>query len=241
MNFLEETLSFLSSDSLFSTIITFYTLVLLYLPSIFLQFISSPVVLSTLILLLYLLRLGAAQTQNSTSENESDFGEFNSAQSLQIEESVDPDQRWNSGVSNTDTEIELCSEPGPDPNRNPHPFYVDFFVEWDVRAPLEVIYEEHEGEDAEENGGVSEAKRESEMNIIQRYASLSLFYPESDSDSSLDGDFPAKGDWDSPENMRFRWEEDDDKEGLIEIALDEKRSSEVDEENLIEIDLSPAR
>ncbi|KAI3456340.1 hypothetical protein Pfo_013003 [Paulownia fortunei] len=243
MNFLGETLSFLSSDSLFSTIVTLYTLVLLYFPSLFLQFIFSPVTFSTLILLLYLLRLGA--TQKSTPErNESDSAEFNSTESLpqQIHEFLDRDHKWASPVSNTGTEVELRSSYEPDPNHNLHPFYADSFVEWDVRAPLEVIYEEYEGEDAQENDGVSEAKRESEMNIIQRYASLSLFYPESDSDASSEGDFRTSGHWDSPENMCFRWEEEeDDREGLIEIALDEKRNSEVDEENLIEIDLSPAR
>lgn len=128
-----------------------------------------------------------------------------------------------------------CRSYEHDPKQNPNELYPDSFVEWDVRAPLEVIYEEYEGEDAEEND--SEAKRESQMNVIRRYASLSLFYPDSDSDASSEGDFPANRGWDSPEST---WEEDD-REGLIEIALDEKRHSEVDEENLIEIDLSPAR
>lgn len=234
MNFLGETLSFL-----FSTIITLYTLLLLYFPSLFLQFIFSPVVLSTLILLLYLLRLGAAQN-SAPQRNESDSAESDSTQPLpqQIQ-----DHKWASCVSNTGTVLEPRSSYEPDPNQNSNPFYADSFVEWDVRAPLEVIYEEYEGEDAEENGGVSEEKRESDMKIIQRYASLSLFYPESDSDTSSEGDFPTDGNWDSPENKCFRWEEEeeDDRDGLIEIALDEKRNSEADEENLIEIDLSPAR
>ncbi|KAL0442830.1 UNVERIFIED_CONTAM: hypothetical protein Slati_2005700 [Sesamum latifolium] len=131
-----------------------------------------------------------------------------------------------------------CPVPDLNPTRTR---FTDSFVEWDVRAPLEVIYEEYEGDDAEETDGVSQGKRESEMQIIQRYASLSLFYPESDSDTSSEGDFPTDGNWDSPDNMCFRWEEEDDRDGLIEIALDEKRNSEVEEENLIEIDLSPAR
>ncbi|KAK4439242.1 hypothetical protein Salat_0259100 [Sesamum alatum] len=225
MNFLGETLSFL-----FSTIITLYTLLLLYFPSLFLRFIFSPVVLSTLILLLYLLRLGAAQ--NSAPPRY----ESNSAGSDSIEPVPQPiqDHKW-------DSRVELRSKFEPDPNRNSNPFHAESFVEWDVRAPLEVIYEEYEGDEAEGNDGVSEGKRESEMKIIQRYASLSLFYPESDSDTSSEGDFPTDGNWDSPENVCFRWEEDDDRDGLIEIALDEKRNSEVDEENLIEIDLSPAR
>ncbi|KAL0398668.1 UNVERIFIED_CONTAM: hypothetical protein Sradi_2210100 [Sesamum radiatum] len=224
MNFLGETLSFL-----FSTIITLYTLLLLYFPSLFLQFIFSPVLLSTLILLLYLLRLGAAQ-KSAPPRNGSNSAESDSNQPLPL---PIQDQKWASRVELPPSRFE------PDSN----PFYADSFVEWDVRAPLEVIYEEYEGDDAEGNDdGVSEGKRESEMKIIQRYASLSLFYPESDCDTSSEGDFLMDGNWDSLDNMCFRWEEEeDDRDGLIEIALDEKRNSEVEEENLIEIDLSPAR
>ncbi|KAG6416543.1 hypothetical protein SASPL_123975 [Salvia splendens] len=84
-------------------------------------------------------------------------------------------------------------------------------TEWDVRAPLAVIYEECEGEDD---------NSESQMDSIRRYASLSLFYPDSDSDASSEGD----------------------REGLIEITLDEKRRNcDFEEDNLIEIDLSPER
>ncbi|KAL8460307.1 hypothetical protein ACS0TY_031234 [Phlomoides rotata] len=213
-------MNFLHENSLFSTILSLYILLFLYFPSPFLQFIFSPVIFSTLILLLYLLRLGASQ--NCTIERiESD-----SAQSESL-----------SGERNSDLGTPSS---GSDPKQKSRPFRADSFLEWDVRAPLEVIYEEYEGEDAEEN--YSEAKRESQTNIIQRYASLSLFYPESDSDASSEGDYPTNGGWDSPEeDMCFRWEEDD-REGLIEIALDEKRiNSEFDEDNLIEIDLSPAR
>ncbi|EYU27895.1 hypothetical protein MIMGU_mgv1a024038mg, partial [Erythranthe guttata] len=189
----------LSKDSLFSAIITLYTILLIYSPSLLLRFFFSPVFFSTLILLLYLLRLGAVQN-SAPAPIGSDSGD-----SL-------PLHNWAS-------------------NHNPHRFYEESFVEWDVRAPLEVIYEEYgEGEDARENDAVSEAKKKSDMNIIQRYASLSLYYPESDSDCSSDGDSPTDGGWD-----------EDDREGLIEIALDGKRNGEVDEENLIEIDLFPAR
>ncbi|KAK4399052.1 hypothetical protein Sango_1380700 [Sesamum angolense] len=188
MNFLGETPSVL-----FATIITLYTLLLLYFPSLFLQFIFSPVVLSTLILLLYLLRLGAAQNsappRNGSNSAESDSNDP-LPQPIQ-------DHKWDSPVELPRSRFE------PESN----PFYADSFVEWDVRAPLEVIYEEYEGDDVEENDGVSEEKRESEIKIIQRYASLSLFYPESDSDTSSEGDFPTDGNWDSPDNMRLRWEE----------------------------------
>ncbi|KAJ1390386.1 hypothetical protein SESBI_37479 [Sesbania bispinosa] len=119
-----------------------------------------------------------------------------------------------------------------------------FFVEWNVKAPLEVIYEEYEGEEA----GDDPNEREEERNMgILRYPSLSRYYPESesDSDSSSEGGFPAIGEWDSPEEGCFGWEEED-REGLIEIALDGckmKRDLEFhfEEENLIEIDISPTR
>ncbi|KAL6567457.1 hypothetical protein OROGR_001125 [Orobanche gracilis] len=218
MNSVKESVTFLFSNSLFSTIITLYTLLLLYFPYSFLQFIFSPVVFSTLIVLLYLLRLGASQKPRLENDGSDPTG-FNSTQSL-------------------DSPISGYTK---DPNPNCGPFYAGSFVEWDVRAPLEVIYEEYEGEEAEENDAVCNSRRESEMNIIHRYASLSLFYPESDSDDSSEGDSPTERDWDSPEDMCFRWEEEDHRNGLIEIALDEeRRNCEVDEENLIVIDLSPA-
>ncbi|KAL6546672.1 hypothetical protein OROMI_022393 [Orobanche minor] len=228
MNFVKESVTFLTSNPLFSAIITLYTLLLLYFPYSFLQFIFSPVVFSTLIVLLYLLRLGASQKPRLENDGSDPTG-FNLTQVAG--ESSDRDQSLDSPVSG-------CEH---DPNRNCSPFYADSFVEWDVRAPLEVIYEEYEGEEAEENDAVCNSKRESEMNIIHRYASLSLFYPETDSDDSFEGDSPTDRDWDSPENMCFRWEEEDHRNGLIEIALDEdRRNCEVDEENLIEIDLFPA-
>jgi len=113
------------------------------------------------------------------------------------------------------------------------------FVEWNVRAPLEVIYEEYEDEEKCDDPN----KKEENWNTgSSNYPSLSRYYPESDSDSSSDGEFPAKEDWDSPEE----WEEED-REGLIEIALDGSKMMKRDlefqyeEENLIEIDISPTR
>ncbi|XP_041991067.1 uncharacterized protein LOC121742098 [Salvia splendens] len=178
-------------NSLFSFVTTLYTLLLLYFPSHFYRFLLSPALFSTLILLLYLLRLGAAQrsthsdsTQPLTEEFRESRGKFRSDGSDEKKETS-----------------HLCAES---------------FVEWDVRAPLEVIYEEYEGEDD---------NSESQMDSIRRYASLSLFYPESDSDASWEGDFAA---WDG--------------EGLIEITLDEKRRScDFEDDNLIEINLSPER
>lgn len=125
---------------------------------------------------------------------------------------------------------------------DPNPFYADSFVEyWDVRAPLEIIYEAYEGEEDDDDGNADDSNNECALRI-ERNPSLSLYYPESDTDSSSDCDFAVIGDWDSPERMGFRWE-DEDREGLIEIALDGKRRSQffnVEEDNLIEIDISQA-
>ncbi|XP_042031152.1 uncharacterized protein LOC121777879 [Salvia splendens] len=213
-------------NSLFTFFTALYTLTLLYFPSLFSRFLLSPVALSTFVLLLYLLRLGAAQ-RSAINPIESDLVESDSTQPLppQIEEfrEVEFDELG---------ELQ-CWSYGSDLKQDPRQLY----VEWDVRAPLEVIHEEYEGEDTADDK--SEEKREAEMNSIRRYASLSLIYPESDSDdeSSSEGE--------SPESAWFRWEvEEEDREGLIEIALDEKRSCcgcEVEEDNLIEIDLSPER
>ncbi|GFS46408.1 hypothetical protein Acr_00g0102080 [Actinidia rufa] len=212
----------LSSDPLFSIVITLYTLIFLYFPRLFLGVVFSPVLISTGVLLLALLRLGALQRIED---------EFNSTETEQPHsESKSEDRKWVSPKSNPGTEIEV--------GREPKPFYAESFVEWNVRAPLEVIYEEYEGEEGEQNDDVFIGERP-----IERYPSLSLYYPESDPESSSDGDFPLIGDWDSPESVCFRWDEED-REGLIEIELDGKRKIELfhfEEENLIEIDISPER
>ncbi|XP_059659761.1 uncharacterized protein LOC132306394 [Cornus florida] len=225
MTFLERTYSFLStlsSDPLFSSIVTLYTLILLYFPRLFLGIVFSPVLISTGILFLSLPRLGLIQTTEK---------EFNSTDAQQTHDSsTEEDHKWVSRETSLGLDL------------NPNPFYADSFVEWNLRAPLEVIYEEYEGEDEEGEGNddVPVEKGERRETGIERYPSLSLYYPESDSDDSSDGDFPVIGGWDSPESMGFRWEEDGG-DGLIEIALDGKRTSEVEEENLIEIDISTAR
>lgn len=226
-NSLEETLSSLSKNPLFSTLITFCTLLIIYLPSLFLQILFSPLLISTAILLLTILRLGATQKKPNGSQ-------IGSSISLENE---------NYAVTSISTSTILLKnqEFGPVCAQTEMGFYGESFVEWDVRAPLEVIHEEYEGEGDERNDGISS---------IERYASLSLYYPESDSGGSSDdgGDFAGIGGWDSPESTCFMWDEEEEKgEDLIEIAFDEKerRSGVVvdqfEEENLIEINISPAR
>ncbi|XP_073059971.1 uncharacterized protein [Primulina eburnea] len=232
-NLVRETLSFLSSDPLFLTFFTFYAVILLYFPSLFLSFALSPVLISTALLLLSLLRFGAAAQNPVPQETEATHGgpdcsEFNPIETRSL--FFDDQGR---------TRMPCVSVANAKHEFVPSPYFTDSFVEWDVRAPLEVIYEECEGQEAEEDEAVSLEKGESQMNDLQRYASLSFFYPESDTDNSSEGDSTAI--CESPENLFFRWEDEDDRDGLIEITLDEKRMGEVDEDNLIEIDLSTVR
>ncbi|KAL4628811.1 hypothetical protein ACB092_05G265000 [Castanea dentata] len=257
---LSKLLSLISSSPLFSSIVSFYTIILLYFPHLFLRIVFSPVLILTGILLFTLLRLGAAQR---LLENE--FADY----TLHVQ--TDPPEKESKSKSQSQisepeiTEQVTCrSETESEIKTGYHDpitcFEASFsFVEWNVRAPLEVIYEEHEGEEAEEDPKDNYSDP-NPTRQLERSSSLSLYYPESDSDDSSDegdvGDFPAIGEWSSPESACFAWEEED-REGLIEIALDhgDKKCSgstlgldldldlgfHVEEENLIEIDISPTR
>ncbi|TXG47285.1 hypothetical protein EZV62_026579 [Acer yangbiense] len=242
---------FLSSDPLFSTISTLYILILIYFPPpICFKVVFSPVLIITLILLLTLLRFGATQRYGKTENNENKRNDV-----------VDADQTENKSESLLEdhhNRVITCKESGFDPD----PIFEEKFVEWNVRAPLDVIYEAYYegGEEEDDQQQKHDENKDPHRFGIERYPSLSLYYPDSDSDTSSDGDFMAVGDWGSPENVRFRWE-DEDREGLIEIALDgldngsynnnnnNKRDFDYlvenfhgeEENNLIEIDISPAK
>ncbi|KAL2341958.1 hypothetical protein Fmac_009898 [Flemingia macrophylla] len=236
-----HTLSFLflySSHPLFSCIVTFSILILLYLPHPFWKILFSPVLIISALLLLLLLRLGAIQRSQSeekenpvqpkpirTEENREEK-QGNPIEAVEID-SLDHVCRWVRSKS----EAEFKFETGFHSSSR----FDESFVEWDVKAPLEVIYE---GEETEHG------QNEKHEVGISRYPSLSRCYPETDSDSSSENDFPATVNWDSPETMCFRWDEED-REGLIEIALDGCKKKEMgfhfEEENLIEIDISPTR
>lgn len=255
-------LSSISSNPLFSSIVSLYTLILLYFPHLFLWIVFSPVLNATGILLLTLLRLGAIQrlgnevddkswqsqtgheaignkgSEESKENKESDSGE------PEITDFLEEDDRWVA----TQSELDAKTERGFDPN----PCFDDSFVEWDVRAPLQVIYEEYEGDEAEADPNPEEKDADqNEVELtrnmgIERYPSLSLYYPESDSDDSSYSefdDYPTIGEWFSPENRCVKWNEEDG-ESLIEIALDGNKrgiSFHVEEDNLIEIDISRKR
>ncbi|XP_021866872.2 uncharacterized protein [Spinacia oleracea] len=134
-------------------------------------------------------------------------------------------------------------EPGCGPN---------LLLEWDVGAPLEVIYEAYEGEEEGEEEEQNDAF--CKTGILKRYPSLSRYFPESDSDS------------DSSSSSISSDEEEEEREGLYEIALGNygfnngdkrvinmlmmptKRGDQKlvdhyfdDEDNLIEIDISPTK
>ncbi|KAL4585519.1 hypothetical protein LXL04_010140 [Taraxacum kok-saghyz] len=393
-------LSFLCSSPLFSTIVTLYTLILLYIPSLFLSIALSPVLNSTGIILISLLRLGADKLENESRvfyyrENESVGKEFGlESRVLDCEEnrsefilcsrlapeSDSMESRFLDLVAENQTHVELGSKFGLDlewnethmefehdmelesdsmessqvieeggpkyepksglesecnqthvgfdhsmelesnsmessqmiedlecnsiessqlieegvPTYDPKSIldlkcnqtHVEFehdvglesnsiessqaikgnpkmetnikqvdttmaFLEWNMRTPLEIIYEAYEGEEEEyeddeesnynENHEVSNNKHDVG---IERYPSLLMYYPDSETDSSSGDDFPMNEKWERHESVFFKWEdeEEEEREELIEISLDHygKRSIEfchVEEDNLIEIDL----
>ncbi|KAF8411231.1 hypothetical protein HHK36_003778 [Tetracentron sinense] len=213
-------MSSLAFNPLFSFVIAFYSLILLYFPRNFLDLVLSPVLISTGILLSTLLRLGAIQGVENEKKSR-DPGKI---------DSPNEDHKWVRFITDTETETE--TEKGFGPKR----FQSDSFVEWNVKAPLEVIYEEYDGEEEDDFN----KKEDSRVVGIERLVSLSLYCSESDSESSSGGDFSATEEWDWPENMCFRWGEVE-REEMIEIPLDGKRNwvYQVEEENLIEIEISP--
>ncbi|XWS18301.1 hypothetical protein CRYUN_Cryun32bG0032100 [Craigia yunnanensis] len=213
-------LSFLSSnDPLFSCFITLYILILLYFPQSFsLKILFSPVLILTAFLFLSLLRLGAIQRIQTETKEKRRVPEAEAE--AEKTEFSQQELKW------------VACKKDPEPIMQS---FEETFVEWDVRAPLEIIYEEYEGGEGDD----SNDNDPNPTRLIERYPSLSLYYPESDSDSSSsETDFHAIGEWVSLEKICYKWEEED-KEGVIKIAL-VTRDLDLhgEEENLIEIDIS---
>ncbi|XP_058758494.1 uncharacterized protein LOC131631747 [Vicia villosa] len=220
------------TEPLFSCIVAFCVLILIFLPRFFFAIVFSPVLIITGAILISLLRFGAIQ-RSKNEEEKLRKTESVAKQGKKTEEDVkidsfDESGRWVLRNSEENSKFEMGFESSS--------FLDDSFVEWNVKAPLEVIYEGEETEEGSVGGGL-------------RNPSWSFYYPESDSDSSSsEKDFPAMGNWDSPEEMGFMWDEEEDTEGLIEISLDgwkKKLKKEMEfgfeEENMIEIDLSPTK
>ncbi|KAG6755955.1 hypothetical protein POTOM_039367 [Populus tomentosa] len=236
----------LSFNPLFSCFITLYTLILLYFPQA-LKLSISPILTITLTLLLFVLRLGAIQrhqlsvTESDKIQIKQDKGiHFGEASSSSLLTHVD---KWVASQSAGKGRFD------PDPNLD---FEVSF-VEWDVRAPLKVINEEYEGEEGEDPNEKDAGQDPTRFGGLGRYPSLAMCYPETDSDSDSEGGFSVAGEWDSLERFCFKWEEEDREGLLIEIALDSDNKKDtgpdldagldfyVEEDNLIEIDISPAK
>lgn len=326
--------SSLCSNPLFSTIITLYTLVLIYAPSFFLRIVFSPVLHSTGIILLFLLKLGAnerSRTQSSFEEarvNDSsvdgrlekennslelrvldnqdnyyeelpnDGSNLNSylvlaSNSLEpkVLEFVDEKQahveldvkndssmeanqthaksvpKYGLDMESNQTGIVFAHDLSSEPNsmessqvlvkegevkmeRDPNQMDTTMkILEWNMKAPLEIIYEAYEGEEEEDEENYENNIVSNDKQIVgcERYPSLSMYYPESDTDSSSDGDFPMDANWETRDSVFFKWEEEeDDREELIEISLDRYGKTSIefchnDEDNLIEIDISTTR
>ncbi|XP_062017043.1 uncharacterized protein LOC133733443 [Rosa rugosa] len=236
----------ISSSPLFSSIVTLYSLILLYFPYHFLSIVFSPVLIITGIILISLLRLGASQSfeDDDLKEKEKPSDSILETEHSETNDSLEVVHEQIASVVQEEDHSFVTYRFETDESEmgfNQYPCFDDYFVEWNVKAPLEVIYEEYEGEEDEKD---NREEHENQVLGLGRQPSLSLYYPESDSDTSSEGDFSVTGAWDSPENMCYKWEEDD-REGLIEIALDGNKSSglefQVEEENLIEIDISPTR
>ncbi|KAI9121395.1 hypothetical protein K1719_008428 [Acacia pycnantha] len=239
----------ISSHPLFSFTVTLCTLILLYLPHLFWKLVLSPVLILTGILLLTILRFGANQrSQNEQPEivgtpkpglnqenRASVVAEESENLDIETEESnsVEKVRQWITTHSETEFKSQIV-------------FSSECFVEsWEVKAPLEVIYEEYE-EGEEAKADQNEKEDAGKYVDYPKYPSLSRYYPESESESESesDGGFPSIGQCESPENNSFQWDEED-KEGLIEIALDGGKKVDMEfqfeEDNLIEIDISPTR
>ncbi|WOG85229.1 hypothetical protein DCAR_0104417 [Daucus carota subsp. sativus] len=219
------------SSHLFSSIVTLYILIFLYFPSIFLSFVLSPVFVSTGVLLVCLLRLGAIQeiqkelysSETLRSNDPSEEIAGSEEDKMYTDETRDDESyTW-----------ELCDYKFGNAEKS--------FVEWNVKAPLEIIYEDEEEEDDDDDDN---DRSENDFKAMERYPSLSLYYPETDTDCSSDDDFALDMNWESTESAAaaFRWSEMGDE--LIEIALDGKSRSQFfndEEDSLIEIDISPGR
>nr|XP_043624134.1 uncharacterized protein LOC122595763 [Erigeron canadensis] len=341
--------SFICSNPLFSTIVALYTLILLYAPSFFLRILLNPILNTTGITLICLLRLGANERSRKESVLESKTIDSSAYNRLENESSylgsIDLDHKdihdeWLSidgdnlctysslVIESTSleptfldfidqTHVDECDgikDLGGESNQNnaklesnssldiesnqmhvelEHDLgseskflakyqkwdYLDTnfmessqvvieerkqmdskqvdtkmkFLEWSIKAPLEIIYEAYEGEEEqqqeEEIGENNEPKfisSDKQAAGCERYPSLSMYYPESETDSSSDDDFQMNEDWDSQDRVFVKWEEElDDREELIEISLDgyygqtSSEFSHADEDNMIEIDIFP--
>ncbi|CAN6453389.1 unnamed protein product [Victoria cruziana] len=220
-----STLLSFDSNPLLSALVSFCLLLLLYAPHLLLRLLLSPVVVSAGALLAGILHLGS---------NKKPLQFESSKQTATLEDGECAREK--------DNENEVV----PRPRRR----FSDVLVEWNRRAPLEVIYEEeYEGETGDEVAAVDGGRPGYSSPARERDVPFSLrrYYPESDSDSSSDDGFPAMWELERAENRCFWWEEDNE-DTLIEIPIFKTKNAcrspveeleflLVDDDNLIEIDL----
>lgn len=226
-------LSSLSSDPnpIFSIVISFYCLILLYLPHLFLSFVFSPVLISTAVLLGTLFRLGSTKHEKEeifqTAIEEQIWVQPKTDLGLAVQQK---DAIFTPEIEEAGTKEAVMNRVDGEKGFVRNPDLSEMFPEWNRNGPLEVIYEEYEGEEDEDS-----PEKDRRYMGVNGFLSSSFDY--SDSDSS-EGESPERFPpaWDSPENLCFLWEE---KEGLIEIPLGLKPTVgfELEEENLIEINL----
>ncbi|KAG0483892.1 hypothetical protein HPP92_011976 [Vanilla planifolia] len=189
----------ISSDPhpLFSALTAVGVVAILYLPRNLFPILFSPVLLSTLLLLATLLHFGAPPPTETR-----------------------PRSLPNLRSDDTETFILSFSTKQP-PIR-------DYLLQWGNRGgPLEVIYEEYEGEEEEEEE-VEEGEEDGYFQECPKRRERGFDgHSFSDSDSGSEESSLAVG-CESPVSLCFRWYEEGD--DLIEIA--------VEDDNIFEIDIS---
>ncbi|KAI4342957.1 hypothetical protein MLD38_027515 [Melastoma candidum] len=223
-------LSSLSENPLFSSVLTLHILLFLYFPPFLLKLVFSPVTILAFLILVALLWSGSPHGDGRN---------------------LNPER----GTARATTQEEPLFVHGREYNFRAELAFLgssaclidDSFVEWDVKAPLDVIYEGYEGEEAGEGKPVSNKDGPVRSGKLEKTSSLEVYYPEADSDTSSEGKLGSVGEGGWAEGSRpFEWE-GEEREGLIEIELDfgggrgsvkAYEDSHVEEENMIEIDLS---
>lgn len=259
LRLLSRSLFFLSTHSthpLFGILAAASLLVILYLPRSLLSLVLSPVPISTFFLLAALLRHGSPPPKCPAAV---------------------------AAVDNGEEELtSLCPETKPETKAESAGYHQEVifsndFISCGWRSrPLEIIYEEYEGEEEEECGGgrshqyrgwLQNADLESvrlgslgftyaeeekwgdggsedyrmwpqNANLGSRRAGPIRFAYSTDSDTESNGGSQAASEAEgssSPEDHRLMWEDDEDGDDMIEIEL------ELEEENMIEIDISDGR
>lgn len=201
---------------LLSILTTLLTLTLIYLP--------IPLLFSQIAVFLILLFSATLQTLESKTADE-----VTPVGSLHFQSKSEDEVCSKSNLLHFQQELEngVCSK------SNIEHEFDEPFVEWDVRAPLDVIYEE-ESEDDESDKPTTDT-------CLTRYSSsLANYFPETDTDTTSSDEYPDLDDCSSPSKICYKWDEDDANE-LIEIELESKKCLDFElEDSMFEIDISPA-